>query len=68
MLEGTAKRKAVFDQATGKIDDIMIKDPFCETYFPKRNGFHLRFDGEDLFFCSNECRDKFLKSHSKRTS
>ncbi len=68
MLPDAANRKAVFDKAAGKIDDIMIKDPFCEVYFPKRNGVHLRFNEEDLYFCSTECRDKFLKSHSKKTS
>jgi YHS domain-containing protein len=45
----------------GEIDDIMIKDPFCEVYFPRRNGVHLRHQGKDLYFCSTDCRDKFLE-------
>ena len=49
---------------SGQIDDIMVKDPFCDTYFPKRNGVRLKHKGEDLFFCSAECRDKFSKRHS----
>lgn len=68
MLPDTANRKAVFDKSADKIDDIMIKDPFCEAYFPKRNGVRLRFNGEDLYFCSTECRDKFLESRSKRNN
>jgi len=43
-----------------QIDDVMVKDPYCNVYFPKRDGIHLRFKGDDLFFCSDECRDKFL--------
>jgi YHS domain-containing protein len=44
----------------------MIKDPFCEIYFPKKDGVHLRIDGKDLYFCSEECRDKFLEKYSKK--
>jgi YHS domain-containing protein len=60
----TASQRKVRPQPAGQIDDIMIKDPFCETYFPKRDGIHLKFEGKDLYFCSTECRDKFLDGHS----
>jgi YHS domain-containing protein len=48
----------------GQIDDIMVKDPYCETHFPKQDGVHLKISGEDLFFCSTECRDKYLAGRS----
>ena len=51
--------------ASGEIDDVMVKDPFCEVYFPKRNGVRLRHHKEELFFCSVECRDKFLAEQSQ---
>ena len=51
-------------QSVGQIDDIMIKDPYCETHFAKRDGVHLSLRGEDLYFCSSECRDKYLANHS----
>jgi len=60
--------KVGFGKTENVIDDIMIKDPFCETYFPKRNGVHLLVDGKDLYFCSPECRDKFIASHQKENS
>lgn len=50
---------------SGQIDDIMVKDPFCEVYFPKREAVHLNINGEDLYFCSTECRDKFIASGRK---
>ena len=62
MLPGAQSRDAVSGQNAGEIDDVMVKDPFCDTYFPKRNGVRLRHRGEDLFFCSRECRDKFTDS------
>ena len=45
---------------TEAVDDLMVKDPYCQIYFPKREAIHARIDGEDLFFCSTGCRDKFL--------
>ncbi len=48
------------DKPLNKIDDVMVKDPYCNVYFPKREGIHLRIDGCDMYFCSNKCRDKYL--------
>ncbi|MCF8068509.1 MAG: hypothetical protein K9L30_08000 [Desulfobacterales bacterium] len=47
-----------------KIDDIMVKDPYCEVYFPQRKGIHLRHAGQDLYFCCQECCDKYKAEHS----
>jgi YHS domain-containing protein len=52
------------DRVSTEIDDVMVKDPYCEVYFPKRKGIHLKVKGEDLHFCSPECRDKFIESRS----
>ena len=56
--------RKVRHQSASQIDDIMVKDPFCETYFPKRDGIHLKFEDKDLYFCSTDCRDKFIEGHS----
>ena len=60
------QRKTGFGKTDNVVDDIMIKDPFCEAYFPTRNGVHLLFDGKDLYFCSRECRDRFIASSKKK--
>jgi YHS domain-containing protein len=44
----------------------VVKDPYCEVYFPKRKGIQLKVKGEDLYFCSPECRDKFIESKSNQ--
>ena len=51
-------------QSVGQIDDIMVKDPYCKTHFPRKDGVHLKMNGEDLIFCSSECRDKYLAGRS----
>jgi len=53
------------DDSARRIDDVMIRDPFCNVYFPKRNGVRLTVDGTDLFFCSEECRERYLAERSK---
>jgi YHS domain-containing protein len=47
------------------IDDVMVKDPMCGIYFPRREGVELRRGGKTFLFCSAACRDRFLEE-SKR--
>ena len=58
-------KKSVSGKATGEIDDVMIKDPYCGVYFPRRDAVHLNFGGNDLYFCSKECRDQYMARQSK---
>jgi len=51
--------------ASGELDDMMVKDPWCGVYFPKHSGFRLDFEGKELYFCSEDCRDKFSAMHKK---
>ncbi len=54
--------KKVNRQMKTEIDEDLVKDPFCQTYFQKRDGIHHRYGGEDIYFCSHECKEKFLAS------
>jgi len=65
MAQSIRMGKSVSVKSAGEIDDVMVKDPYCKAYFPKRNGVHLNFGGKDLCFCSKECRDKFIALNSK---
>ncbi|MBW1814017.1 MAG: YHS domain-containing protein [Deltaproteobacteria bacterium] len=59
--QGSSRKVSSSDRSTGKIDDVMIKDPYCESYFPKRDGVLHRYNGEDLYFCSENCKAKFIE-------
>ena len=59
--------RGAFQPPTDAVDDIMVKDPYCETYFSKRDGVHLRLQGKDYYFCSIACRDHFIALHDKKT-
>ena len=66
MFPAASSSRPVSDKTTAKIDDVMIKDPYCQAYFPKRNGVPLKFGGKDLYFCSNQCKDKYLAVRSEK--
>ena len=65
MISHIASHRQFQGRAETRIDDVMVKDPYCEAYFPKRNGVSLTIEGHEFSFCSKECRDKFLASRSK---
>ena len=48
--------------AAGEINNDMVKDPYCGVYFAQRDGVLLRHQGEDIYFCSEACRDKYSSS------
>lgn len=45
-----------------EIDDIMVKDPVCNVYIPKRNAVAIDVDGKRLYFCSEKCKNEYLKT------
>ncbi len=66
MFPPASSSRSVSGKTAAEIDDVMIKDPFCEAYFPRRNGVYLDFGGKDLYFCSNQCKDKYLAAYSEK--
>lgn len=40
---------------------IMVKDEMCNTYLPKEDALKADYAGKEYYFCSNECRQKFLE-------
>jgi YHS domain-containing protein len=45
--------------------ETMTKDPQCGTYFLKSQGVEARVGGETLYFCSEECREEYLKQQRR---
>jgi len=48
--------------APKKKSGLMVKDKMCNTYLPKENAIREVHKGKEYFFCSDECRRKFLQS------
>ena len=38
------------------------KDPACGTYIAAATSIHEKVGGETVYFCSKECRDKYVAS------
>ena len=49
-----------------QLTGTMVKDETCGTYVPKEEALREVLDGEERFFCSKDCRRKFLEE-KKRT-
>lgn len=47
---------------------IMVKDEVCNTYLPKEDAIKENYKGKEYYFCSDECRKKFLESKKKGSS
>jgi uncharacterized protein len=41
-------------------DNAMVKDPVCGMYMDSRLAIRMENKNEPLFFCSEECRNRFL--------
>ena len=60
MMTGGQPREHVSGSPKGEIDDVMIQDPECGVYFSKDNAISATINGEEFYFCSLECKDRYL--------
>ena len=52
-----------------EIQDEMVQDPVCKVYLPKRQAVvHTDPKGEMHYFCSTQCREKFIKEKKRSSS
>lgn len=59
------RRRPFSDSAERRIDDILVKDPYCETYIPEREALKTKMEGRTVYFCSEKCRRSYLEASSK---
>ena len=41
---------------------LMVKDTICNTYLPQEDAIKEIMEEKEYFFCSKDCRQKFLES------
>ncbi|MBW2196119.1 MAG: hypothetical protein JRF37_11410 [Deltaproteobacteria bacterium] len=51
IISGPVSCRPDRDEDLAVVDDIMVQDPLCEIYFPKKNGIKEVIDGERVYFC-----------------
>jgi YHS domain-containing protein len=43
--------------------EAMVKDPQCGTYLPVGDAIRKTVRGQECYFCSNECFEKYKATH-----
>ncbi len=46
--------------------DPMVRDRVCNTFLPRSRALVVHAGGEELFFCSEACRDKHSAAEKNR--
>ena len=46
------------------ITEEMVRDPVCQVYVPRSEAIRRKIHGQEHFFCSPGCLDKFLAIRS----
>lgn len=44
----------------------MVEDPVCGKFIEKHHGYQLSRGTETFYFCSWDCREKFIQEHLKQ--
>ncbi len=55
-------QKSNSPRQANKSSGHMVKDEICNTYLPQEDTIKEIHEGKEYFFCSQECRQKFLES------
>jgi len=48
-----------------KKSNLMVKDEVCNTYLPQEDALEVNINGKKYYFCSKECKQKFLEEYKK---
>jgi YHS domain-containing protein len=44
---------------------VLVQDPVCRTFIPRKDALKAEKDGQEYFFCSEGCRKRFLRGGAK---
>jgi len=53
------------DVPNNAVNQKLVRDPICGMHIAEGLALPLKQDGEMLYFCSAECRDKYLNGNQK---
>lgn len=56
-------REKPASQVQDEEQDQMIEDPVCHIFVPKRIAVVETIDGQEYYFCSQECAVRFRSEH-----
>jgi YHS domain-containing protein len=39
----------------------LVKDPYCQTFVPVETALQAKIGGKELFFCSEDCMNRYVE-------
>ncbi|AEH44635.1 YHS domain-containing protein [Thermodesulfatator indicus DSM 15286] len=63
-----ARPKAKTSSSPPEVTDKLVKDPVCGVYCPRKTAYTAIWQGKVYYFCSEECRQKFLAEKGAKAS
>jgi uncharacterized protein len=57
-------RRETKGHAPTAVTEEMVRDPVCQLYLPRSEALRRKIRGQEHFFCSPGCLDKFLAIRS----
>ena len=67
VIKQVSRSLGLWPQAPRPLDkegepDVLVQDPVCKTFIPRREALRAERDGTTYFFCSEGCLKRFLSS------
>ena len=66
IIKQVATSLGLWPQAPKPLDnrepDVLVQDPVCKTFIPRREALRAEKGGATYFFCSEGCLKRFLSS------
>jgi len=67
IIKQVARSLGLWPQAPRTVEkdqepDVLVQDPVCKTFIPRREALRTEKDGTTYFFCSEGCLKRFLSS------
>jgi YHS domain-containing protein len=67
IIKPVARSLGLWPQAPRPVEkdqepDLLVQDPVCKTFIPRREALRAEKDGKTYFFCSEGCLKRFLSS------
>jgi len=59
--EKMARKENRMAGRTGSVSDVLVEDPICHCLVPKGQAIHLQHQGNMVYFCSEDCCNKFIE-------
>jgi uncharacterized protein len=60
LLRGLLESKPK-EEKLREFEDELVKDPICGIYIPKNKAITAKVEGAKVYFCSRECKEKYLE-------